>query len=223
MFKSRLLSGLHYDPGIASWLRLILVSATKMPPEPPPSRRLQHTDVPEPQGVSDNGAGNTWFVKISRRLMSNSRSHARVPGIRLGTQEDATVWMFNLREGVKWHDGEDFTASASEVDGGVCRRKASVTQRHRSAQTGPSTTMARRTKSWGSASWTYDLTLEIELTLNPRFYDSVRAFYALRARYRFALPAQPTAATARCPPFDPKKPFMGRSNDAPELDKLINR
>ena len=60
-----------------------------------------------PQGVLyNNGAGNTWFVKMFTPLIimdqtfSNHTSEAAL-AVSWEPNEDATVWTFNLREGVK--------------------------------------------------------------------------------------------------------------------------
>ena len=71
----------------------------------------------DPQGVLyNNGAGNVWFVKIFTPLIimdSTFSNHTNEAALAVSwmPNDDATVWTFHLREGVKWHDGEDFTAS----------------------------------------------------------------------------------------------------------------
>jgi peptide/nickel transport system substrate-binding protein len=58
-------------------------------------------------------AGRTWLSKIWSPLIAwNSDMSALVPQLATewSANEDSTVWTFNLREGVLWHDGEAFTA-----------------------------------------------------------------------------------------------------------------
>lgn len=58
-------------------------------------------------------AGNTWLSKIWSPLVSyNSDISGLAPQLATewSANEDSTVWTFNLREGVVWHDGEAFTA-----------------------------------------------------------------------------------------------------------------
>ncbi len=58
-------------------------------------------------------AGRTWMSKIWTPLVSFNSDMSGLVG-QLATEwssnEEATVWTFNLREGVLWHDGEPFTA-----------------------------------------------------------------------------------------------------------------
>src|SRR5690606_13521602 len=58
-------------------------------------------------------AGNTWLVKIWSPLVSyNEDISGLAPQLATewSSNDDSTVWTFNLREGVVWHDGEPFTA-----------------------------------------------------------------------------------------------------------------
>ncbi len=58
-------------------------------------------------------AGRTWLSKLWSPLISwNADMSALVPQLATdwSSNDDNTVWTFTLREGVKWHDGEDFTA-----------------------------------------------------------------------------------------------------------------
>lgn len=58
-------------------------------------------------------AGHTWLMKIWTPLVSwNADVSGLVPQLATSweSNEDATVWTFHLRDGVKWHDGEPFTA-----------------------------------------------------------------------------------------------------------------
>ena len=144
----------------------------------------------DPQGVLyNNGAGNVWFVKMFTPLIimdqtfSNHTSEAAL-AVSWEPNEDATVWTFNLREGVKWHDGEDFTASDLKWTAEfVAAPMAAVTHFGISQ---PDQVMGWTEFNEGEADEITgirvvdDLTLEVELNIpNPRFYDAVRAFYAL--------------------------------------------
>jgi peptide/nickel transport system substrate-binding protein len=58
-------------------------------------------------------AGNTWLIKIWSPLVSyNEDISGLAPQLATewSSNDDSTVWTFNLREGVVWHDGEPFTA-----------------------------------------------------------------------------------------------------------------
>jgi peptide/nickel transport system substrate-binding protein len=62
-----------------------------------------------------SGAGHNWYSKMFTPIvMMNADFTEFVPegGLAVSWEpnEDATVWTFNLREGVTWHDGEPFTA-----------------------------------------------------------------------------------------------------------------
>lgn len=58
-------------------------------------------------------AGRTWLSKIWSPLISwNEDMSALTPQLATdwSSNDDSTVWTFNLREGVVWHDGEEFNA-----------------------------------------------------------------------------------------------------------------
>ena len=120
---------------------------------------------------------------IMDQTFSNHTSEAAL-AVSWEPNEDATVWTFNLREGVKWHDGEDFTASDLKWTAEfVAAPMASVTHFGIGQ---PQQIVGWTEYNDGEADEITgirvvdDLTLEIELSIpNPRFYDSVRAFYAL--------------------------------------------
>ncbi|MEM7134286.1 MAG: ABC transporter substrate-binding protein [Chloroflexota bacterium] len=144
----------------------------------------------DPQGVLyNNGAGNTWFVKIFTPLILmdetfSAHTSEGALAVEWSPNEDATIWTFNLREGVKWHDGEDFTASD-------LKWTAEFVSAPQAAVTHFGISQADQIVGWteynsGEADEIAgiqavdDLTLQIELSIsNPRFYDAVRGFYAL--------------------------------------------
>ena len=204
----------------------------------------------DPQGILyNNGAGNTWFVKIFTPLIIMDHTfskHTSEAALALSWEpnEDATIWTFKLREGVKWHDGEDFTASDLKWTAEfVAAPQASVTH----FGIGQPNQMVGWTEyNDGEADEITgirvadDLTLEIELSIpNPRFYDSVRAFYALPEH---AIDFAPTeifssdwwfANPIGTGPFKfdsyEKDQFMALApneyywDGVPELDQLVNR
>lgn len=69
---------------------------------------------PVPSGPWYNTAGNTWISKIWTPLVSLDEDASGLAP-QLATQwsanDDYTVWTFDLRPGVTWHDGAPFTAA----------------------------------------------------------------------------------------------------------------
>ena len=204
----------------------------------------------DPQGILyNNGAGNTWFVKIFTPLIIMDQTfskHTSEAALALSWEpnEDATIWTFKLREGVKWHDGENFTASDLKWTAEfVAAPQASVTHFGIGQ---PNQIVGWTEYNDGEADEITgirvvdDLTLEIELSIpNPRFYDSVRAFYALPEH---AIDFAPTeifssdwwfANPIGTGPFKfdsyEKDQFMALApneyywDGVPELDQLVNR
>jgi len=62
-----------------------------------------------------SGAGHVWYSKMFTPLVKMASDYSEfVPGAGLALSwepnEDFTEWKFALREGMKWHDGEPFTA-----------------------------------------------------------------------------------------------------------------
>ena len=204
----------------------------------------------DPQGILyNNGAGNTWFVKIFTPLIIMDQTfskHTSEAALALSWEpnEDATIWTFKLREGVKWHDGENFTASDLKWTAEfVAAPQASVTHFGIGQ---PNQIVGWTEYNDGEADEITgihvvdDLTLEIELSIpNPRFYDSVRAFYALPEH---AIDFAPTEIFSSdwwfvnpigTGPFKfdsyEKDQFMALApneyywDGVPELDQLVNR
>jgi peptide/nickel transport system substrate-binding protein len=204
----------------------------------------------DPQGVLyNNGAGNTWFVKIFTPLLIMDETFSELANegalaVSWEPNDDATVWTFHLREGVKWHDGEDFTASDLKWTAEFVGAPQAAVTHFGIGQ--PDTIVGWTEYNNGEAEEIVgirvvdDLTLEIELTApNPRFYDAVRAFYALPEH---AIDFAPTeiftadwwlSSPIGTGPFKfdsyEKDQFMALApneyywDGAPKLDKLINR
>ncbi|HRL14517.1 MAG TPA: ABC transporter substrate-binding protein, partial [Aggregatilineales bacterium] len=58
-------------------------------------------------------AGRTWLAKIWSTLVTWNSDQSGLQenlAVEWSSNDDATLWTFKLREGVKWHDGEDMTA-----------------------------------------------------------------------------------------------------------------
>ena len=70
--------------------------------------------LPVPAGPWYNTAGNTWISKIWTPLVSLDASAAGLApqlATAWSSNEDFTVWTFELRPDVTWHDGAPFTAA----------------------------------------------------------------------------------------------------------------
>ncbi len=144
----------------------------------------------DPQGILyNNGAGNTWFAKMYTPLIMMSEDfseHTSVGALATSWEpnDDASVWTFHLREGVKWHDGEPFTANDLKWTAefvaapGAAVINFGFTQPDQIA--GWTEYNAGEADEITGIRVVDDLTLEIELVQpDPRFYDAVRTFYAL--------------------------------------------
>jgi peptide/nickel transport system substrate-binding protein len=144
----------------------------------------------DPQGIMyNNAAGNMWLAKIFTPLIMMSEDYTEhtsedALAISWEPNEDATVWTFNLREGVVWHDGEPFTANDLKFTAELTSAPDSAVTRF--AFLTPDQVLGWTEYNAGEADEIEgirvidDLTLEIELVQpNPRFYDEVRGFYAL--------------------------------------------
>jgi len=80
------------------------------------------SDIPLTTGQADNGGEGMRFLGytvydglINWDLSSASTASELVPGLATSwsvDKADTTKWTFKLREGVKFHDGSDFTADA---------------------------------------------------------------------------------------------------------------
>ena len=144
----------------------------------------------DPQGVLyNNAAGNTWLAKIFTPLImmeSDFSAHTSDGALAVSWEpnDDATVWTFTLREGVKWHDGEDFTADDLKFTAEIVSAPDAAVTRYFSTR--PEQILGWTEFNEGSADEITGvqaidaLTLEIALTApNPRFFDELRGFYAL--------------------------------------------
>ncbi len=204
----------------------------------------------DPQGVLyNNGAGNVWFSKVFTPIIMMTKDfgeHTNEGALALSWEPNAAadVWTFQLREGVKWHDGEDFTASDLKFT-------AELTSAPDAAVTRYFATRPEQVVGWtefneGEADQISgitavdDLTLEIALVApNPRFFDELRGFYALPEHDVDFTPAELQSADwwwsnpVGTGPFKygafEKDQFMELVPNAyywdgtPTLDKLINR
>ena len=146
----------------------------------------------DPQGVLyNNGAGNTWFIKMFTPLInmaSDFSGHTSdgALAVEWAPNDDSTVWTFNLREGVTWHDGEPFTAQDLKFTAELTSAPGAVVTRF--AFNTPANVVGWTEFNEGNADEISgvvvvdDTTLEVQLVdPNPRFYDEVRGFYALPA------------------------------------------
>lgn len=109
-------------------------------------------------------AGRTWLSKIwSTLVVWNSDISALEPELATGwsSNEDFTVWTFNLREGVTWHDGEPFTAADVVFSYNLAVNPDAATQFSGFSQLSATTVSEVRAVD--------DLTVEFALTAaNPR-------------------------------------------------------
>lgn len=204
----------------------------------------------DPQGVLyNNGAGNVWFSKLFTPLIlmtEDFSEHTAEGALALSWEANAAadVWTFALRDGVKWHDGEDFTAQdlkftaelTSAPDAAVTRYFAGRPQN----VVGWNEFNAGEADAIAGITVVDDLTLEIALLQpDPRFFDQLRGFYALPAHAVDFAPAELQSADwwwtnpVGTGPFKfsayAKDQFMELApnehywDGAPQLDKLINR
>ncbi len=204
----------------------------------------------DPQVVLyNNSAGNTWQSKIWTPLIMMSEDfteHTSEGALAVSWEpnEDATVWTFKLREGVKWHDGEPFTANDLKWTAEFISAPGATVVHF--PFNDPTVVKGWEAFNAGEADEIEgirvvdDLTLEIELVQsNPRFYDEVRTFYALPEH---AIDFDPTEIQSSdwwftqaigTGPFKldtyEKDQFMALApneyywDGAPELDQLVNR
>ena len=144
----------------------------------------------DPQVVLyNNNAGNTWQAKIWTPLIMMNEDFTEPTSegalaVSWQPNADATIWTFKLREGVKWHDGEPFTANDLKFTAEFISAPGAAVVRF--PFTSPKQVLGWNEYNAGEADEITgvrvidDLTLEVELAApNPRFYDEVRGFYAL--------------------------------------------
>ncbi len=204
----------------------------------------------DPQGVLyNNGAGNVWFSKLFTPIIMMTKdfsAHTSDGALALSWEpnEAADVWTFQLREGVKWHDGEDFTASDLKFTAELTSAPDAAVTRYFAGR--PEQIVGWTEFNEGEAdeiagvAVVDDLTLEISLVApNPRFFDELRGFYALPEHAVDFAPAELQSADwwwsnpVGTGPFKfgafEKDQFMELVpneyywDGAPKLDKLINR
>ncbi|MEZ4607632.1 MAG: ABC transporter substrate-binding protein [Deinococcales bacterium] len=139
-----------------------------------------------------NFAGNTWLAKIYTPLVMmtpdfSEHTSEGALAVSWTANEDATVWTFKLREGVKWHDGEAFSAQDVKFTAELISAPDAVVKRTLLTGEGQPTNI----QGWeeyhaGTADEITgivaadDLTVEFHLQEpDPRFFDSIRWFYIL--------------------------------------------
>jgi peptide/nickel transport system substrate-binding protein len=196
-----------------------------------------------------SGAGHIWYSKmLTPIIMMNSDYTEHTADGSLSTSwesnEDATVWTFYLREGVKWHDGEPFTADDVKFTAEFVYTPGSPATfppfREDPRVVGLEEYQAGEADEIAGVVVVDDYTVEIQLTEpNPRFYDTLRHFYILPEH---AIDFEPEnldtadwwlSGVVGTGPFKlsryEKDQFMELVpnedywDGAPKLDKLVNR
>lgn len=144
----------------------------------------------DPQGVLyNNGAGNVWFSKIFTPIIMMTKDfgeHTSEGALALSWEPNAAadVWTFRLRDGVSWHDGEEFTASDLKFTAELTSAPNAAVTRYFAGRpeqvVGWTEFNAGEAEEISGIQVIDDLTLEISLLdPNPRFFDELRGFYAL--------------------------------------------
>ncbi|MCP4403479.1 MAG: ABC transporter substrate-binding protein [bacterium] len=147
----------------------------------------------DPQGILyNNRAGYIWFSKIFTPLVMLSSDYTEFTSdgalaVKWEANEDATVWTFTLREGVKWHDGEPLTANdvkftfefVSKPDAAVTHWGFTYPQKPENI-VGWEEYRAGEAEDIPGVKVIDDLTFEVHLKQsNSRFYDECRQFFPL--------------------------------------------
>ena len=204
----------------------------------------------DPQvALFQQSAGSYWLSKLYTPLVMMSADfgeHTAEGALATDWQanDDATVWTFKLREGVKWHDGTPFTANDVKFTAELVGHKDAVVVRRGFDK-------AENVKGWtdynegkadaiSGVKVVDDTTVEFHLNDgDARFFDTVRWFYVLpqHAVDFSSADLQTTDWWFTKPvgtgPFKfsayEKDQFMELTpnehywDGAPKLDKLINR
>ncbi len=137
-----------------------------------------------------SGAGHNWYAKMFTPLVMQNADYTEFGSEgALATSweanEDATVWTFNLREDVTWHDGEPFTAQDLKFTAEFVHHPDSPAtfppfQFAGVPVVGFEEYVAGEADEISGIVAVDDNTLEIQLTQpNPRFFAELRWFYAL--------------------------------------------
>lgn len=136
-----------------------------------------------------SGAGHVWYSKMFTPLVMMSSDYSEfVPGAGLAMSwepnDDFTEWTFKLREGVKWHDGEPFTAQDLKFTLEFVEHPDSPAtfpvSRFASSIAGMDEYKAGDADEITGVTVVDDTTLKFTLTQpNPRFFAELRWFYAL--------------------------------------------
>ncbi len=195
-------------------------------------------------------AGRTWLSKIWSTLVSwNADTTGLAPQLATSWEanSDATVWTIHLREGVKWHDGEPFTANDVKFSLELAFNPAAATQFASYSQLSPDQLvggadyMAGTAKEITGIKVVDDHTIEMSFVKpNPRLpYSLVFAWVLPQHALADLKPADYqttdwffTKAIGTGPfmqdqfqqdQFWSLKPNPDYWNGAPKLDHLINR
>ena len=144
----------------------------------------------DPQvALYQQSAGSYWLSKIYTPLVmmtSDFGEHTSEGALATNwtPNEDATVWTFSLRDGVKWHDGEAFTANDVKFTAELVSAPDAVVVRRGIDK--PENLVGWTAFNEGSADSIEgikvidDTTIEFHLVEgDARFFDTVRWFYIL--------------------------------------------
>lgn len=204
----------------------------------------------DPQvALYQQSAGSYWLSKMYTPLVmmtSDFSEHTAEGALATNWEanEDATVWTFKLREGVTWHDGEDFTADDVKFTAELVGAPEAVVVRRGFEK--PENVVGWTEYNEGNADSIEgikvidDHTIEFHLVEgDARFFDTVRWFYVLPEHAVDFEPANLqstdwwfTRAVGTGPfklnayekdQFMELVPHETYWDGAPKLDKLINR
>ncbi|MGI9332155.1 MAG: ABC transporter substrate-binding protein [Gammaproteobacteria bacterium] len=144
----------------------------------------------DPQvALYQQSAGGYWLSKMYTPLVMmtpdfGEHTSEGALAVSWEANADATVWTFVLRDGVKWHDGEPFTASDVKFTAELVGASDAVAVRRGFEK--PENVKGWKAYNEGKADSiagvkvVNDTTIEFHLVNgDPRFFDTVRLFYVL--------------------------------------------